>query len=147
MNKVFDNKLYLSDTIKPQTMYNYLIYFRPQTTLTITELKEGLSEYLNEQQPSEIKISDDCVIVTFGAYQFRLFVSSDSHVNEELREMIDDGMTDLDDYPIDANLYGASTLRVEMGGDVDMDMDHFNDCIFILEYFESRGDNVIINEG
>lgn len=85
--------------------------------------------------------------VTFGTYQFRLFVSSDSHVNEELREMIDDGVTDLDDNPIDANLYGASTLRVEMGGDVDVDMDYFNDCIFILEYFESRGDNVIINEG
>lgn len=128
-------------------MYNYLIYFKPNITLTLIELKTGLSEYLNNQQPSEIKISDNCLIVTFGAYQFRLFVSSDSHVNEELREMISDGVTDLDDNPIDINLYGTSVLRVEMGGDTDMDMEHFNDCIFILEYFESRGDNVIMNEG
>lgn len=128
-------------------MYNYLIYFKPNTTLTLTELKEGLKEYLDDQQPSEIKISDDCLIVTFGTYQFRLFVSSESHVIEEFLEMIADGVTDLDDNPIDVTLYVASTLRVEMSGDVDMDMEHFNDCIFILEYFESRGDNVIINEG
>ncbi|WP_276381721.1 hypothetical protein [Flavobacterium sp. H4147] len=125
------------------TFYSYSAYITPSSNADITVLKDYLEDFYQEENP-EILLSDNEIKITFDdEYNFYIYLATEEHVNQEALEIADDLETDFNENLYDKEKLKASKKRFEMWGDPDLDMDYFNDSLFIIQQIEKFNDIII----
>jgi hypothetical protein len=116
------------------TFYEYLILIGENSDFNLNKLAEKLNGFYANKKEIQIKISDNSVQVVYDKkYKFRLHLNEEEYVkieSEEMAETAEKNKTEI----------AACRKRLEMSGDADPDMDHFNDSLFILQTLESFSD-------
>lgn len=135
------------------------MFIKSGLTCDLKSLKADIDDYFKDKEskkPDETYITDDIIptkdvlVITYDYYDFYILINPTkfaNNVNKKLKKLINSNNgLDFDDKPIDIALYENSLMNIDMFGNEDPDMEHFNECVFILEYFESTH-NCLIFKG
>jgi hypothetical protein len=119
------------------TFYQYLAFIQPDSDADLTVLKNNLeSFYAKSGRRPNISQTDKVITVNFDNYKFEISLSDGSHVIEEAAEIANDRATDYAENNFDKEKLKTSSKRFEISGEDDLDMDYFNDSLFIVETIE-----------
>jgi hypothetical protein len=119
------------------TFYQYLAFIQPDSDADLTVLKNNLESFYEKsgRRPNISQI-DKMITVDFNNYKFEISFSDGSHVIEEAAEIANDRATDYAENSFDKEKLKTSSKRFEISGEDDIDMDYFNDSLFIVETIE-----------
>jgi hypothetical protein len=119
------------------TFYHYLAFIQPDSDADLTVLKNNLeSFYAKSSRRPNISQIDKVITVDFDNYKFEISLSDGSHVIEEAAEIANDRAADYAENNFDKEKLKTSSKRFEISGEDDIDMDYFNDSLFIVEITE-----------
>lgn len=122
------------------TFYSYLAYIQPKSNGDLFLLKENLESFYDNETTAErpeITLDDNQINITFDdGYQFYIFFSEGEHVNQEAKEIAEEFELDWNETPFDKEKLKTCQKRFEVWGDDDIDMDYFNDSLFVIEQIE-----------
>lgn len=130
------------------TFYQYQAFIQPDSDADLTVLKNKLeSFYAKTKSPPNISQVDKTITVAFDNYKFQIFLSDEGHVIEEAAEIANDRATDYAENNFDKEKLKTSSKRFEISGEDDIDMDYFNDSLFIVEATEKFKGVIVFDVG
>jgi hypothetical protein len=130
------------------TFYQYLAFIQPDSDADLTVLKNNLeSFYEKSSRRPNISQRDKVITVDFDNYKFEISLSDGSHVIEEAAEIANDRATDYAENNFDKEKLRTSSKRFEISGEDDIDMDYFNDSLFIVETTEKFRGVIVFDVG
>lgn len=115
-------------------MYDALVLVDPSSPITFQDVEKVLRAR-SFSVPPAIQATADHLIVTLNGYHLKLWWAAGPHVRQESAELANEHAKG---HPARDRIALCST-RIEVSGDEDMDMDYFNDYVFILEELEKIG--------
>lgn len=136
--------------------YQHLVYVLPTKKVNFSDFIVQLQSYYQDKIGSEIKFiqpKPNKLVLDFNdTYSFYLTWNDDEFVIEEAQEIVDENFfeNDFSDTLISIekkNLLRQATQRIEFSGDGDLDMNYFNEMLFIFGELEKVSDIVILNIG
>jgi hypothetical protein len=130
------------------TFYQYLAFIQPDSDADLTVLKNNLeSFYAKSGRRPNISQIGKVITVDFDNYKFEISLSDGSHVIEEAVEIANDRVTDYAENNFDKEKLKTSSKRFEISGENDIDMDYFNDSLFIVETIEKFRGVIVFDVG
>ena len=133
--------------------YQYLIFILPIKLFEFNHTIHQPRQYHqhNKSPISTLKNNKNKITITLdNDYHFYLYHNHDKYVTIEAQQIIQNHIFDTDYSglllpPKQKLLLNQATERLEFYGDIDKDMIHFNEMLFILHQIEQSFDVVILN--
>lgn len=128
--------------------YTHLAFLHPEQTIAALDIKKRIDDRFasmpGDNKPLVVLTGEKLVVTFEDGYNFYIHFAADLHVSIEASEIADQFETDWSGEPLDKEVLRQSTQRIELNGDHDPDMDHFNDSLFLLEEIDAAGKVIIV---
>ncbi|MGZ4043154.1 MAG: hypothetical protein ACXVNM_00110 [Bacteroidia bacterium] len=114
--------------------YSFLFLLGEDSNASLEKLKTELNDFYKEDdRPVKLLLSDK--LLTLCIYDWKLYVrySNESHIKKESQEMAESFAMDKPE----KHSIAACSARFEMSADPDINMDYFNDSLFVQEKIEN----------
>lgn len=121
-------------------MYNYLIYLRADAQKTLPELHDNLKSHFagKKSSPHSFQLDADKIILRYKKYAFHIHENQQHYIGEELHDLLENsGKKDFAGRDVDMPGFANAVKRFELHGDDDLDMNYFNESLFIIDFFEN----------
>lgn len=130
--------------------YQHLIYLAPTQDFSFDDFKCQLQKYYHQNQSIKLIFTKpNKIIIDFkNQYSFYLNYNNDETVIVEAQEMFEFFTNDYSETKISdkqKELFKQSTHRIEFYGDTDLDMDYFNEMLFLFDEIQKSLNVVILN--